>query len=83
MGPMPILTRLAARVLLIPLLAGLAYEYLRWSAAHFRNPLVRLLVLPNLWLQRLTTREPDEGMLEVAIQAFEEMRALEASQASA
>lgn len=77
LGPMPILPRLALRVALIPLLASLAYEYLRWSATHIRQPLVRLLVAPNLWLQRLTTRPPDESMLEVAIAAFNEMINLE------
>lgn len=78
-GPMAILPRLALRVLLIPLLAGVAYEYLRWSAAHIRNPIVRILVAPNLWMQRLTTRPPDKGMLEVAIASFNEMKALEDS----
>ncbi len=76
-GPLPILPRLGLRVLLIPILAGIAYEYLRWSAAHIRNPIVRILVAPNLWMQRLTTRPPDKGMLEVAITAFKEMKALE------
>jgi uncharacterized protein YqhQ len=74
---MPILPRLGLRVLLIPFLAGIAYEYLRWSAAHFSNPIVRVLVAPNLWMQRLTTRPPDKGMLEVAIASFNEMKALE------
>jgi uncharacterized protein YqhQ len=78
-GPMPILPRLGLRVLLIPFLAGIAYEYLRWSAAHFSNPIVRVLVAPNLWMQRLTTRAPDKGMLEVAIASFNEMKALEDS----
>jgi uncharacterized protein YqhQ len=77
LGPMPLLQRLATRVLLIPLLASLAYEYLRWTARHFSSPLVRLLVAPNLAMQRLTTRPPDHSMLEVAIAAFEDMRAKE------
>ena len=76
-GPMPLLQRLATRVLLIPLLASLAYEYLRWTARHFSSPLVRLLVAPNLAMQRLTTRPPDHNMLEVAIAAFQDMRAKE------
>ncbi|MCL5428243.1 MAG: DUF1385 domain-containing protein [Chloroflexi bacterium] len=76
-GPMPLLPRLGLRVLLIPVLASIAYEYLRWSAAHFSNPLVRILVAPNLALQRLTTRPPDKGMLEVGIAAFKEMKRLE------
>lgn len=76
-GPMPLLPRLALRILLIPLLASIAYEYLRWSAAHFNNPIVRVLVAPNLALQRLTTKPPDKKMLEVGIAAFKEMKRLE------
>ena len=76
-GPLPILPRIGMRILLIPLLASLAYEYLRWTASHISSPIVRILVEPNLALQRLTTRPPDTGMLEVAIAAFEEMRGRE------
>lgn len=76
-GPLPLLPRLGLRLLLIPLLASLAYEYLRWTARHMSSPLVRWLVAPNLALQRLTTRPPDKGMLEVAIASFNEMLALE------
>jgi uncharacterized protein YqhQ len=75
LGPMPSLAaRFGSRLLLLPVLASLAYEYIRWTAGHLSNPLVRLLVKPNLALQRLTTAEPDAAMLEVAIRAFEEMR---------
>jgi uncharacterized protein YqhQ len=66
-----------SRLLLIPVVAGLAYEYIRFTAHHLANPFVRLLVIPNLALQRLTTREPDEHMLEVAIAAFRAMRTQE------
>ena len=76
-GPLPIFWRLASRVLMLPVLAGVAYEYIRWTARHLDSPLVRLLVRPNLALQRLTTREPGLDMLEVAITAFNTMRALE------
>jgi len=74
LGPMPVWARLLTRVLLIPVVAGLAFEYLRFTARHITNPLVKLLVVPNLALQRLTTREPDARMLEVAIAAFNAMR---------
>ncbi len=74
LGPLPLLQRLASRVLLVPLLAAAAYEYLRFTARYISNPIVRLLVVPNLAMQRLTTREPDLQMLEVAIRAFETMR---------
>jgi len=74
LGPLPIVWRLASRVLLLPVLAGLAYEYIRWTASHLESPLVRLVVKPGLALQHLTTREPDLPMLEVAIAAFNAMR---------
>lgn len=74
LGPMPLLARLASRILLIPVLASLAYEYIRFSARYSTHPLIKLLIWPNLALQRLTTREPDEEMLEVAIASFQAMR---------
>lgn len=77
LGPLPMAWRLVSRVLLLPVLAGVAYEYIRWTAVHLNSPLVRLLVRPNLALQHLTTREPDLKMLEVAIAAFNHMRAAE------
>jgi uncharacterized protein YqhQ len=79
LGPLPIFWRLASRVLLIPILAGVSYEYIRWTAGHMKWPFVRWLVKPNLALQRLTTREPDLDMLEVSIAAFNAMRAKEGS----
>lgn len=83
LGPMPIGLRLASRILLIPVLAGVAVEYIRWTARNLASPIVRWLIRPNLALQRLTTREPDGSMLEVAIEAFRAMRAAEASTKSA
>jgi uncharacterized protein YqhQ len=77
-GPLPIFWRLASRVLFIPILAGVAIEYIRWTANHLNNPLVQLLIKPNLALQHLTTRTPDLSMLEVAIQSFQAMRKAEA-----
>lgn len=74
LGPLPLWLRLASRLVLIPVVAGLAFEYIRFTARHLSNPLVRWLIIPNLALQRLTTREPDRGMLEVAIAAFTSMR---------
>jgi uncharacterized protein YqhQ len=74
MGPLPLAWRLLSRVLLVPVLAGLAYEYLRFTARHIANPLIKLIVVPNLAMQRLTTREPDLKMLEVSIAAFQAMR---------
>ena len=77
LGPLPFAWRLISRVVMIPFLAGVAYEYLRWTANHLNLPFVRLVVKPNLVLQHLTTREPDEKMLEVAITAFQTMRKAE------
>lgn len=73
-GPLPLALRLLSRVLLIPVIAGLAFEYIRFTARHLHNPLVRLVVAPNLALQRLTTAEPDSDMIRVAIAAFDAMR---------
>lgn len=74
LGPMPLGLRLASRIIMIPLLAGVAYEYIRWTSNHMDSSLVKWMVRPNLALQRLTTREPDLAMLEVSIAAFNAMR---------
>jgi len=63
--------RVISRVLAIPLIAGISYEWLRFSARHAHRPWMRPLIGPSLALQRLTTREPDDGMVEVAIRALE------------
>lgn len=75
--PMGLGLRMLSRVLLLPVIAGVAYEFLRFSAAHQDNAFIRFLTKPNLALQRLTTAEPDESMLAVAITAFERMMAFE------
>jgi uncharacterized protein YqhQ len=62
--------RLASRLILIPVVAGIAYEFMRFTAAHTDSPLVRLLIAPGLSLQRLTTRQPDDAMIECAIAAL-------------
>lgn len=77
LGPLPLLERLASRLLLIPVVAAIAYEYQRFTARHIGHPLVQALAAPGMALQRLTTREPDEAMLEVAIAAFQAMRVQE------
>ncbi len=77
LGPLPIWWRLASRILFIPILAGIAVEYIRWTANHLKNPIVQMLIKPNLALQHLTTRTPDLAMLEVAIQSFQSMRKAE------
>jgi uncharacterized protein YqhQ len=69
-GPLSLVLRLLSRVLLIPIVAGISYEFLRYSARHLSNPVVKVLITPGLGLQRLTTREPDLTMLECAIAAL-------------
>lgn len=69
-GPLAYVFRLGSRLLLIPVVAGISYEFLRFSAKHQRHPLIKILIAPGLGLQRLTTREPDASMLECAIAAL-------------
>ncbi len=74
LGPLPFTWRMASRILFLPVLACIAYEYIRWTANHLDSKFVQLLIKPNLALQHLTTREPSTDMLEVAIAAFNAMR---------
>ena len=64
--------KFGARVVLIPLIAGLAYEIIRFSARHLTNPVCKVLIRPGMWLQRITTKEPDDRQLEIAIIALKE-----------
>jgi uncharacterized protein YqhQ len=77
LGPLPTFWRLVTRILLIPVLAGLAYEFIRWTSRHLKVPIVRAIIRPNLALQHLTTREPSLEMIEVSIAAFNSMIAME------
>ena len=63
--------RFLSRLALLPLIAAVSYELIHLAADHPHNILVRALLAPGLWLQRLTTRQPDEQQLEVAIEALE------------
>ena len=65
------LVLVALRIIAIPVVAGIAYEWLRFTAKYINNPIIGVLIKPNLALQRLTTREPDLSMCEVAIKALE------------
>lgn len=76
-GPLPLHWRLISRLLMIPVLAGIAYEYIRLLSKHLESPVVSAIIKPNLALQQLTTREPSKDMLEVSIRAFNLMRSLE------
>lgn len=68
----PFAFKALSRVVLLPLIAGISYEFLKWSAKNDRHPLVKLVISPGLALQRLTTREPDDEQLEVAIRSVKE-----------
>lgn len=68
----PFYMKAGARVILLPLIAGVSYEFLKWSANNHHSPLVKLIIAPGLALQRLTTREPDDTQLEVAIRSMQE-----------
>ena len=59
-----------SRIVLIPLVAALSYEVIYFGARHFNNSLVRAILSPGLWLQSMTTREPDDSQLEVALLAL-------------
>ncbi|MCP4429137.1 MAG: DUF1385 domain-containing protein [Chloroflexi bacterium] len=78
--PLGLALRIASRILFLPIIAGIAYEFLRFTAARQDKAIIRFITKPNLALQRLTTREPDMGMLEVGIAAFEQVLAYERSQ---
>lgn len=77
LGPMSLLPRLISRILLLPVLGAIAYEYIRFTARFAEKTWARILIAPNLALQRLTTFEPDLDMIEVALRAFTTMRAAE------
>jgi uncharacterized protein YqhQ len=72
--PMTIWVRLLSRVIFLPLLAGIAYEYIKWTAGHLDSKFVQAMIRPNMALQLLTTYEPDMEMLEVSIASFQAMR---------
>jgi uncharacterized protein YqhQ len=67
--PLPLL--FLSRIVLVPFIAAVAYELVRFGARHYGNPIVRAIYQPGLWLQSLTTRPPDREMLEVSIASLE------------
>jgi uncharacterized protein YqhQ len=71
-GRDPLWWLITSRIVLVPLIASVSYEVIRFSGFHPNSPLVQLIAQPGLVLQRLTTREPDDGQIEVAIAAMEE-----------
>jgi uncharacterized protein YqhQ len=71
---------LGSRIVLIPLIAGIAFELIRWSAGHMEDPLVRLFMQPGLALQSISTRDPDASQAQVAARALEELIRLETTE---
>ena len=70
---------IGTRILLLPVIAGLAYELIRFAGKHQDNRVLMTLLAPGLWLQRLTTRQPSLDQIEVSIRALKEVLALEGS----
>ena len=65
--------RILSRVILLPVVAGVSYEIIKF-AGHSSNTFIRLAILPGLWLQKITTNQPDDEQVEVAIQALEAVK---------
>jgi uncharacterized protein YqhQ len=74
---------IATRILLLPVIAGLAYELIRFAGKHTGNRVLMTLLAPGLWLQRLTTREPTLDQIEVSIRALQEVLRVERTDADA
>jgi len=68
---------ITSRILLLPVIAGIAYEIIRFAGKHATNPVLRVVLAPGLWLQRLTTRDPSLDQIEVSIRALREVLRLE------
>jgi uncharacterized protein YqhQ len=68
---------IASRILLLPVIAGIAYELIRFAGKHQDNRVLMALLAPGMWLQRLTTREPSLDQIEVSIRALKEVLLLE------
>lgn len=71
------------RILLVPIIAGISYEILKFSDKYKDSKIMKAFVAPGLWLQRLTTKEPTEDMVEVAVEAVEEVKRLESEHTDA
>src|SRR2546425_5605077 len=74
---------IATRILLLPVIAGIAYELIRFAGKHHNNRILMSLLAPGMWLQRLTTREPSLDQIEVSIRALKEVLLLETTDPNA
>ena len=79
----PLWALFLSRIVLVPVIAAVAYELVRFGARHYGNPVVRAVYTPGLWLQSLTTRPPDRSMLEVSIASLESCLASDRAAAAA
>ena len=82
-GREPFWWLIASRIILVPLIAAVSYEVIRFSGRHAANPLVALITAPSLALQSLTTRQPDDDQIEIAIAAMQQAQAADAEGAEA
>ncbi len=73
LGHQPLWLRILSRVVLLPVIAALSYEIMRFGASHAKNAIIQVLLVPGLALQAMTTREPNDGQLEAAIAALNEV----------
>ena len=73
LGRPPLWISMLSRIVLLPLIAAVSYEFIKWSADHRDNLLVRMVTAPGLLLQRLVTRQPDNSQVEAAIAALNEV----------
>jgi uncharacterized protein YqhQ len=81
LGEPNLIMRFVSRIALLPVVAGISYELIKFTAVHQDFFLWRWLMAPGLWLQKMTTRQPDDSMLEVAIESLKRVLEIEASEA--
>ncbi len=83
-GPAKLALVIVARIVLMPVIAGISYEItVKWAGSHPENPLVKIILWPGMQMQRLTTREPDDGQIECAIAAMQKVLKREEREAQA
>lgn len=70
LGKPTLAVRIISRIVLLPVVAGVSYEVLKLSGKYCDTPLMKVIIMPGLWLQKLTTREPDDSQIEVAIRSL-------------
>jgi uncharacterized protein YqhQ len=73
----PLMEKFLSRLILMPLIAGLSYEFIKFSSKKLNNPFVRAMAMPGMWLQNITTGIPTRAQIEVAIRALKEVLAMD------